>query len=550
MGKVIVRCTKCHARLGVVRRCESCGLPFCSMHLQPSSHRCGRTMAEPSLKEKAPSRTPRRRKKLLGIGLLLVAMAVTTVLSLLWLGTQQGPSGKLDPAAEWLRYERMKAGYGSPKNETVVTRMKDAGMNAIVHAVGYFDGENADQVEDIRTKAELCRKAGVKLFISIFYFTRDAGRPIDARKYVSWDGEERAAPCPLDWSYWEKAILPQALALAELAKEVPIAGFVLDTEMYNSDRAHIYSNAGCFCDDCFDGFLSGRSGVSSAPRDEGQRHDWLEEKDLLDDYYEYLRKETRSVATKVRARIEAVNPGMLLGFLLYDHNWYYRGLVEGLGTAEMPVIVFDESTYGQGWGPVGKQMVQYFPSMGYNAFYLPGLWLAFLSPERIESEAYYCGANSDGYWIFPFDSLSADPGSLSGDFVLNGSQQAYWDGLASADSEIAKVLAQGHGYQSLIPYYQKPDATISFELVEGEDAIRIVNGGFIPRTGLKVAVNGRVSRVAGIDVKSKSESIAYVPEYTGSTGIYGQRGLNSVAVMEKDGTIHQLLGSTLASVFE
>jgi len=549
VAKEIVRCTKCHARLGVVRRCKSCGLPFCSMHLQPSSHRCGKTTAEPFLKEKAPGRTPRHRT-LFAVVLVLVVLGAVIGLSSLWRGTRERPSGNLAPAAQWLRDERLRAGYGSPKNETVVLRMRDVGMNAIVHAVGYFDGDNPDQVADMRTKAELCRQAGVKLFVSVFYFTRDAGRPIDARKYVTADGEERSAPCPLDWSYWEKAILPQAMALAELAKEVPIAGFVLDTEMYNSDRAHIYSNMGCFCDECYDGFLSGRSGVSSAPRDKAQRYDWLEEKDLLDDYYDYLRKETRSVAAKVRARIEAVKPEMLLGFLLYDHNWYYRGLVEGLGTAEMPVMVFDESTYTQGWGPLGMQMVQYFPSMDYNAFYLPGLWLAFLSPERIESEAYYCGANSDGYWIFPFDSLSADPASLSGDFVLNGSQQAYWDGLASADSEIAKDLAQGQGYQSLIAYHEKFDATISFQLVEGEDAIRLVNDGFIPRIGLKVAINGRVAKVGRIEVKSESESIAYVPEYTGSTGIYGQRGLNSVAVMEKDGTIHQLLGSTPTSVFK
>lgn len=548
MGKEIVRCTKCHARLGVVRRCESCGLPFCSMHLQPSSHRCGKAAPEPSLKEKAPSQTPQRRRTLVAMALILAVAGAAIVLAFLWRGIGQGSTEKLSPAAEWLRDERLRAGYGSPKNETLLSRMRDAGMNALVHAVGYFDGGNPDQVADIRTKAELCRQAGVKLFISVFYFTRDAGRPVEARNYVT--NEEKAAPCPLDWSYWEKAILPQALALAELAKEVPIAGFVLDTEMYNSDRAHIYSNAGCFCDECYDGFLRGRAGVSGAPRDKAQRRDWLEEKDLLDDYYDYLRKETRSVAAKVRARIEAVKPEMLLGFLLYDHNWYYRGLVEGLGTAEMPVMVLDESTYTQGWGPLGMQMVQYFPSMGYNAFYLPGLWLAFLSPERIESEAYHCGANSDGYWIFPFDSLSADPDSLSGDFVLNGSQPDYWDGLARADSEIERRLAQGDGYQSSIPYYEEPDGTILFQLVEGEEAIRIVNDGFIPRVGLKVAVNGRVARLARIDVKSKSETIAYVPEYTGSTGIYGQRGLNAVAVMEKDGTVHQLLGSTPASVFE
>jgi len=532
----------------VVRRCESCGLPFCSMHLAPSSHGCGRTEARRPSGARPAGRALRLPGRVLLVGLASAAVICAVALSLLWRGGQ-GQAGKLAPAAAWIAEERLRAGYGSPKNETVLSMMREAGMNAIVYPVGYFDGQNPEQVADLKAKAELCRQAGVKLFVSVFYFTRDAGRPVEARSYVTADGEARAAPCPLDWSYWERAILPQAMALAELAKEVPIAGFVLDTEMYNSDKAHIYSNSGCFCDDCYDGFLSGRAGTSGAPREKDRRMGWLKEKGLLSEYYEYLRKEARSVAARLRERVRSVGPEMLLGFLLYDHNWYYRGLVEGLGTPEMPALVFDESTYGQGWGPLAGQMVQYFPSMGYEAFYLPGLWLAFLSPERVKSEAYYCAANSDGFWIFPFDSLSADPATLSGDFVLNGSQEAYWDALAVAGSEIENRLARGEGYESPIPYYEKPDTTISFELVEGEDAIRIVNEGFIPRVGLRVAVNGRVSRVSRIEVKSKSGSIPYVPEYTGSTGIYGQRGLNSVAVMEKDGTIHQLLGSTPASVF-
>ena len=466
-------------------------------------------------------------------------------------GVFQTRSGNgLAPAAEWLRTEKMRAGYGVPLNETVLSKMQDSKMNAIIYPVRYFDGDDPEQVNEIREKAILCEKFGVRLFISIFYFVQDAGRHIEARRYVKGTGEEREAPCPLDWSYWESGILVQARALADLGKEVPIEGLILDTEMYTSERAHIYSPNGCFCDDCYESFLSGRSVASKAPRERDQRMGWLRDEELLDEYYEYLRKKVRSVADRVREEIRERNPEFLLGFLLYDHNWYYRGLTEGLGTAEMPVLVLDESTYGQGWGPLAMQMTEYFPMMGYDAFYIPGLWLAPLDPDRIESEAYYCGAKADGYWIFPFDSMYADPAALSGDFVLNGSQDLYWEALFKADSEIDERLLVGDGYESSIPYIPKPDGSISFGLVEGGNSIVIVNDGFMPRTDLKVAMNGQfVKKVWRIEVKSCSDEIMFEPVYTGSTGIYGQQGLNSVGVMERDGTIHDLLGSTPASAF-
>jgi hypothetical protein len=322
---------------------------------------------------------------------------------------------------------------------------------------------------------------------------------------------------------------------------------VLDTEMYNSESAHLYSEKGCFCDECFGGFMAKRS--ETPPANRGERMSWLEERDLLDDYYEYLRRRVASLASQIREQVREFNPDLLLGFLLYDHNWYYRGLAEGLGTASMPAIVMDESTYGLGWGPLGMQMVEYFPSLGYHVFYVPGLWLAFLSPERIKSEAYYCGANSNGYWIFPFDSISANPASLSGDFVLNGSQEDYWDAFRAAGSELDRKI-QDEAYATSIPYIPKEDRSISFRMVEGQRAIEIVNDAFVARTDLRVVVNGEVvARLARIDIKSASPPIPYEPDYTGSSGIYGQQGLNSVAVRERDGTIHNLLGETPPSAF-
>ncbi len=479
---------------------------------------------------------------------IAVVVGVAVVAMLLIYAGPGGSPDRLAPAARWISDERMRAGYGTPLNETLLSKMRSSGMNALVWAVGYFDGNDPEWVEQVRGKARMCEEAGIRLFISIFYFTRDAGRPVEARRYVTASGEEKAAPCPLDEAYWREAILVQAQAVAELAKEVPLAGFLLDTEMYNSESAHIYSNNGCFCDECFRGFMAKRS--ERPPADRGERMGWLKEKGLLNGYYEYLRRRVASLSSEVREKIRLNNPDLLLGFLLYDHNWYYRGLAEGLGTPSLPALVMDESTYGVGWGPLGMQMAEYFPSLGYHVFYLPGLWLAFLSPNRIRSEAYHCGANAAGYWIFPFDSISADPSSLSGDFVLNGSQEDYWEAFRAAGSELDRKL-QDENYASSIPYISKEDRSISFRMVEGQRAIEIVNDAFVARANLKVAINGKVVATLGrIDIKSASAPIPYEPDFTGSSGIYGQQGLNSVAVREKDGTIHNLLGETPSSAFD
>jgi hypothetical protein len=427
--------------------------------------------------------------------------------------------------------------------------MDQAGMNALIYPIRYFDDAVGDEVEKLRQEAELADRMGIRLLVSILYFVKDAGKDFESRKYVTSSGDERAAPCPLDWRYWKESILRQVRPLAGLAMDTPIAGLVLDTEMYTADRAHIYSRNGRYCDDCMEVFLRGKT--LSAPQDRSQRMGWLEDQGLLEQYHDKLRERMGSVAERVRAEIREVNPDFLLGFLLYDHNWYYRALTEGWGTPEMPVLVFDESTYGQGWGPLADQMVQYFPIMGYEAFYFPGLWFTPLSPDRIESEAYYSGANADGYWIFPFDSIPADPGSLSADFVLNGSSQDYWRAISRANGEIGERLSQGVGYQSSIASVPKPDTFISFSLTPDEHSIRIVNQGFTPTKDLRVAVNGRfVTRVSSIGLKSSSEAIPYEPDFTGSSGVYGLQGLTSVAIMERDGTLRDLLGSTPPSVFE
>lgn len=76
-------------------------------------------------------------------GGIILAVALFAFLG----GVFQTRSGNgLAPAAEWLRTEKMRAGYGVPLNETVLSKMQDSKMNAIIYPVRYFDGGDPEQV--------------------------------------------------------------------------------------------------------------------------------------------------------------------------------------------------------------------------------------------------------------------------------------------------------------------------------------------------------------------------------------------------------------------
>jgi len=517
------RCPVCGRALYSPMRCPKCGRFFCKQHLPPNSHGC------PSRSEKTRHRS--RRPVIVAAALMAVIVGGLIVHLML---SQVSPG--LSPAVTWIKTERIRAGYCDPGNSSdLLQKLRESGMNTVIT---YSSLERAESV------ARIYKEAGLHLFISIPFLIGGT----DYRPSVKKDGQEKVAPCPLDAGYWNNAVMGRLMSIAEASRTYPIDGVLIDTEMAVSKGASYYGPALCFCDDCFERYAritKKGAEVSQVNIPRIERYEWLESRGYLDEYYDVLEKRVENMVRKFEKRVHDINPNLILGFLLYEDNWYYRALSRGLSTPSMPVLILDETTYVRGYTYLVDEIVGYFGRRRVNVMYLPGLWLLHHSPENLTAQIYYLAANTSGYWIFPLGSLWTE--NLTGDSRLAGPRDAYWDSLRMADSELDKYL--GGGYHSSLECPVREICPYQFRVLQHQDRVVIKNIGFADRHNVKVVINGDlVTTISVIGCKGSSDPIAYTKRYVNTSSYYSNIGLCTVAVMDSSG-LYDLLGKTDPSAF-
>ena len=71
-----------------------------------------------------------------------------------------------------------------------------------------------------------------------------------------------------------------------------------------------------------------------------QRYAWLRDHGLLDLYFVMLETESEKLGRVIRERIHAINPNFIFGAYQagLPYSWFYRGLIRGLSTPEMPML--------------------------------------------------------------------------------------------------------------------------------------------------------------------------------------------------------------------
>jgi len=349
--------------------------------------------------------------------------------------------------------------------------LKQHGLNTAIVS----DGKYRLQENLWRGWGKIAGKHDIQLFAVLNFAVPGELKPLQEKytPYVNRHGTVRhATPCPLDASYWHAVIGQRLEQLAQLSKTTQIAGVLFDTEMYGSDFS-IYGTDPCFCDSCWKEFVQAaeRQDAHNLPGE--QRFDYLIQYQLFQRYSTFQSKRVQDILSRIERQVHSINPHLLLGFLGYRNNWFYAGLIRGLGTTSRPVMVFSESTYVRGYTAYAdkekraiekaaegrspenkKQKVKGESRVEENtssiARYVPGLWLGRFFPEELSSQLYTLARHTDGYWIYTADSLwTAEPKPRG--YALHGSNEECWIALKRTNDELQHFSKAPGSFQSSIP---------------------------------------------------------------------------------------------------
>ncbi|UCH33452.1 MAG: hypothetical protein JSV65_12850 [Armatimonadota bacterium] len=368
-------------------------------------------------------------------------------------------------APPWDRIAQDKvrgAYFGQGLGREHYQKLGDAGFNAVFVKYGGLGvlnpaGDTAD-AEHMKNAAAWARECGLRFFPVINFGGDNERRPLigEFRPVVTSGGRTvEDTACPRDPRYWEGVVGDRGVFIAQLSGEAPIAGLIIDPEMYGAGIS-TYGSGVCFCEECFQTFLRARE-RREAPPPAGARLDYLKSRGLLDAYYGYLEDEVAALAATQRERIHAVKPDLLLGgFLLERDDFYHRGLVRGLGAPEMPVLVMPETTYGSGYTEYVPAAIARLKALDTPFLFIGGLWISKFLPDYIGAHAYHMAVNAEGYWLFTTYSLAVPRSELRGDYAVPGEADEYWRALAEANAEIARKARDPAHESALVIRPQPP----------------------------------------------------------------------------------------------
>jgi len=338
-------------------------------------------------------------------------------------------------ADDWIGREKIRAGWIYSSNGVdKLAFFKQHGMNCLITHAG-----NADTFTEW---AKGAKAAGIHL-IGVVGASFD-GEKAGMRRCVFGNGYESVLPCPLEERYWDEVLTGLAVRLAEEGKrpDEEISGCLIDWEMYaNSNKGgQIYYSDACYCDQCFGGFLKsqGQAGGTPALPAFKDRVQWLRDHKLYEQYHPHLQKQVRAFAEQMRDRVRAINPGFFVGFYPVPHNWHLRGVAQGLGTREHPMILWATSTYGGG-GPraIADDWREQLLKDDIHCYYSGGMLLRFYSARNLAKNVFEIARKTDGYWLFTVHTLCIREDEQNTDYYLSaGTPDEYLREIRRANGEL------------------------------------------------------------------------------------------------------------------
>ena len=325
------------------------------------------------------------------------------------------PVGKLHAGLDWLRQRKVRAIWigsalydkfpGSEKTSGQV--LADAGFNLIVRYTG-VDRKNRSESPDMATLVPLDIKEGHRVGLKVMVkWQYGSTHQEPYRKYREAGGKlHELTCCPLDADYVERHIGRWALAAAKAGAD----GFTMDTEMYESDTT-TYPGP-CFCDDCFGTYLKTYCRDSKASFKEiaaEKRGEWIAANGAVEHYGRDQTARVERQYDTLRQRCQAVNPAFLFAYAPFLDS--FAGLTRGLGTSNVPCLVFSEQEYTAGPKPQTFANVQRVRGDGLPALYISGHMLWYQTPEVLAENALISSLYGDGWWAWYGGALLTNVGT-------------------------------------------------------------------------------------------------------------------------------------------
>jgi len=369
------------------------------------------------------------------------------------------------PADDWIAREKIRAGWIYSSNGTdKLALFKQHGMNCLITHAG-----NADTFTQW---ARAAKQADIRL-IGVVGASFD-GEKAGMRRCVFGNGYESVLPCPVEERYWSEVLTGLAVRLAEEGKrpDEEISGCLIDWEMYaNSHKGgQIYYTDACYCDHCFGGFLKAvaegklpGAGWKLAPGFQPSqvpfkdRVQWLRDHKLFGQYHPYLQAQVRAFAEQMRDRALAINPNFFVGFYPVPHNWHLRGVAQGLGKPDHPMILWATSTYGGG-GPraIEDNWRDQLLKDGIHCYYSGGMLLRFYSSENLAKNIFEIARKTDGYWLFTVHTLCIPEAEQNTDYYLaSGTPAEYLREIKRANAELDHFATEPD-YASELEFLPEP----------------------------------------------------------------------------------------------
>jgi hypothetical protein len=364
-----------------------------------------------------------------GVSVLLCVLTASTVLSAAAENAELDirpveiapePLGELRPELKWMTGRKVRAlwigdeltGKFEGTGKTFGEKIVEAGFN-LVRVTGNVDPKNCNESpfleEKLAPNVAEARRVGIPLMVGWQYGTNHL-EPY--RKYRSPEGglAEKSC-CPLDEGYVHRHFGRWAVKVAEGGAD----GVLIDTEMYGSDEAG-YPGA-CVCGDCFARYLqeytSGPEGSWKALFDAApveSRGKWLKDREASEHYSSHQAKRLEAQYDGIRAECQALNPSFFFGAA--PALFHLRGLERGLGTHDVPCLVFSEHEYHNGPYRGSFRGVKHIRE-NMPALFLCGAYVAVQSPDVMAGNALQSCLYCDGWWPWYGWALLSYPGADS-----------------------------------------------------------------------------------------------------------------------------------------
>jgi len=349
-------------------------------------------------------RTPRNRRRthcyvLVSAGLLISLTHAVRADTVDW-GAKRAALGR-DDKLRVLVDKVLSASNGWVMTRQFVAEIADAGFNVVVPRVGCEDMARVKRV------ADMARDRG------IFYMAwmRGTLTATSGTKLVWANGADQDLYSPNADELWDW-MTGLILGHARLSVENPaIVGSFLDFENYAKR-----SQGNCYAlsyDDKILREFAAAQGIEMPALEPEQRHPWLEEKDLLDDFRDFQIASWRERCRSLRDQIDAVNPQFQL--IVYPRGPLFleEAIYPEWATERAPLIFADHITYHRpGNAPhskalaINKQRLEQGIAHGRSKN-VPLIYTSGIDPIYEDADPEFCGRNAamigdvcDGYWIF------------------------------------------------------------------------------------------------------------------------------------------------------